>query len=285
MSLFWLGVHNPAFLERTAVPCCIHFGHLRGRRRLPRPLGPVLIDSWGFTELQRNGAYAFTHREYADTVRRCRDEWGDRLVGATVMDWMCEPDVIAGNPEKGFVGTGLSVATHQQLTVNSWVELNSLDGSLPWVPVVQGYAVEDYHRCVELYRSFACTDLTRLPLVGVGSVCRRQKMTEAAVIVQSLYARGLTNLHGFGFKITGLVSRRLRLARYLKSSDSMAWSYDARQAWKYHRRQRCGTGHVSRKTGWVNGCANCLPWALLWRDRLVRLIGRVIRFGTQGLLF
>jgi hypothetical protein len=103
-------------------------------------------------------------------------------------------------------------------------------------------------------------------------------MKEAAEIVQSLYARGLHNLHGFGFKITGLVSKGLRLARYLASSDSQAWSKRARSAWRHDRKRLCGGEHAG-------GCANCLTWALMWRDRLVKRVERVTAQGTQMLLF
>lgn len=261
---FWLGLCNSKDLERTAVPACVNYGRLRGRKKLPVPLGPVFLDSRGFSEIRDHGCYTFSGREYADFVRRCRDEWGEKLVHASIMDWMCEPEMIVGNPAKGVKGTRLTVAVHQQLTVNSWVYLRSIADDLPWVPVIQGYTVGEYHECVDLYERHTTTRLAELPLVGLGSVCRRQGMAEAGGIVRSLYARGLKNLHGFGFKITGLVGRET-CARYLASADSMAWSRAGRWAGQ--------------------GLANSLSYALSWRSELLRRVDRTTRFGTQQLLW
>ncbi len=252
---FWIGLHQPNHLEQTSLPACVSYGRLRGRKSLPRPLGPVFLDSRGFSEIAMHGCYTYDPREYAAFVQRCADQWGEKLRHASIMDWMCEPVMLAK--------TRRSVAQHQQLTVNSWVTLNAINGALPWLPVLQGWSVGDYHDCADLYERHTCTRLADLPLVGLGSVCRRQGMTEAAAIVQSLYARGLTNLHGFGFKITGLVSKQLRLARYLASADSMAWS----------------------RRGRYVGKQNSLPFALAWRDRLIARVERLTAAGTQLLLF
>jgi hypothetical protein len=60
-------------------------------------------------------------------------------------------------------------------------------------------------------------------------------------------------LHAFGVKVAGLS----RYGGYLMSTDSMAWSYAA-------RRTAPLPGHSHRS------CANCLTYALDWRDRLLR---------------
>jgi hypothetical protein len=54
------------------------------------------------------------------------------------------------------------------------------------------------------------------PLVGIGTMCRRQSSAEVERIMRTFAAREL-NLHGFGVKITGLD----RYAEALSSSDSM----------------------------------------------------------------
>jgi hypothetical protein len=72
-------------------------------------------------------------------------------------------------------------------------------------------------------------------------------------------------LHGFGFKTQGL----LVAADHLTSADSLAWSYAA-------RRDRPLPGHnlpgPGRPKGHIN-CANCLEYALLWRDELLTKLG------------
>ena len=100
-------------------------------------------------------------------------------------------------------------------------------------------------------------DLTREPLVGVGSVCRRQATGEIEDIVYSLASLGL-RLHGFGVKVRGLA----RYAGYLASADSLAWSFDARRTDPLP-----GCRHAS--------CANCLRYAAAWRQRMLRRLGAV----------
>jgi hypothetical protein len=142
----------------------------------------------------------------------------------------------------------MSIAVHQARTVANYLELPSLAPDLPFVPVLQGWRRDDYHRCVELYQR-AGVDLAAEPLVGVGSVCRRQASGEIEVIVHSLASMGL-RLHGFGVKAGGLV----RYADCLESADSLAWSFEARRA-----APLAGRRHAN--------CANCLRYAAAWRER------------------
>ncbi len=62
-------------------------------------------------------------------------------------------------------------------------------------------------------------DPTREPVVGVGSVCRRQDTVDAERLVQGLYRLNVLP-HGFGFKKDGLANA----GKYMESADSMAWS-------------------------------------------------------------
>ena len=250
---------------------CVSYGQLRHRKTVPVPGAPVFLDSRGFSEIKQHGRYTFDPLTYATFVRRLRSEWGDKLAHCSIMDWMCEAEML--------VRTGLTIPDHQIRTVQSYFDLTALAPELPWVPVLQGFTLDDYHWCADLYESRG-VNLTHLPLVGIGSVCRRQGMQEAAGIIKSLYARGFRNLHGFGFKLTGLVSKGMRLARYLKSSDSMAWSLLARQEWRHRRVNMCGDPNAHK-----GACNNCLTWALMWRERLVSRVQAVTAGGTQELLF
>jgi hypothetical protein len=129
------------------------------------------------------------------------------------------------------------------------------------IPVLQGYTLDEYLSHVEQYAA-AGVGLPSLPLVGLGSVCRRQGMGEAAAIVRALAVECGLRLHGFGFKTQGLVGRKHGVAPLLASADSLAWSFQGRQRWRHEGRKMCGGDHKG-------GCANCRPWALQWRGRLV----------------
>jgi hypothetical protein len=168
---------------------------------------------------------------------------------------MCEPLVISGGVVAGqrFAGTHLSVAEHQRRTVLNYAQLRDMAPDLPIIPVVQGWERDDYLRCVDLYWSLTGVDITTVPLVGVGSVCRRQGTAEAGRILTALHGCGLHRIHGFGFKILGLTEHGDRLT----SADSMAWSDTARKLRRLSGVAGCTQAHKN--------CANCLPYALRWR--------------------
>ncbi|GAA3621345.1 hypothetical protein GCM10022267_04410 [Lentzea roselyniae] len=251
---FLLGTHQPGWLGKAGVPLFVADPRLRVYKTLPRAAAPWALDSGGFTELQYFGRWTITPAEYVARVRRYRDEIG-HLDWAAPQDWMCEPVVIAGGQfgPLRFVGTHLSVIEHQRRTVDNIAQLRDMAPDLPFVPVIQGYTRDEYLNCVDLYDK-AGFDLTTEPLVGLGSVCRRQATGEAHDIIRALHACGITRLHGFGVKTLGLQ----RYGDLLASADSLAWSRDGR----LKRRPVCGsTRHKN--------CANCLTFALEWRSRLL----------------
>lgn len=226
---FYLGTHETGWLEQLDVPLFISAVRLRKRKRLPRAKGRWALDSGGFSVIGQHGFYPTGPREYAAEVKLWSQEVGG-LEWAAIQDWMCEDVMLAK--------TGKSIEQHQQLTVNSWLALNGINAELPWVPVLQGQTVRDYHRHADLYERHTCTRLASLPRVGIGSVCRRQGTREAGVIVRSLYARGFRNLHGFGVKTLGLTGKN-GYAAYLKSADSLAWSHAGRTMWNWFRVRLC----------------------------------------------
>lgn len=239
---FWLGAHHARWLATAGVPLCVSRRTLTGRRSLPRAAVPWVLDSGGFTELSLHGEWTVPAWQYAAEIRRFRDETG-LLAWAAPQDWMCEPWMLAK--------TGLTVAEHQARTVGNLLDLRAEgEGDLPVIPVLQGWVLADYESCVDRYEK-AGIDLAAEPLVGLGSVCRRQSGAEAAAIVTALAGRGI-RLHGFGFKLDGLRAAAGRLA----SADSMAWSLDA-------RRSPPLPDHTHRS------CANCLAFALRWRERVL----------------
>lgn len=236
----------PSWLARTEVPLFV--ARQRMPKRLPRALGEWALDSGGFSELSRPPhRWGITPAEYVALVRRCRDEIGG-LRWAAAMDHMCEPFILSL--------TGSTVAEHQARTVTNYLELRDLAPELPIVPVVQGFTLDEYLRCVDLYAAHGI-DLADLPLVGLGSVCRRQSTVEAERIVRRLHSEGL-RLHGFGVKVSGLA----RYGHLLASADSLAWSFAARVRVRDGRAPSCDP--TRRKS-----CANCLHFALSWRDDLI----------------
>ena len=245
--LFFLGTHHPHWLRTVEVPLFVSRRALTRYKTLPRrPRGALwALDSGGFTEIAMHGKWVTSAAHYAADVIRYRDEVGGLLFAAP-QDWMCEPDMLKR--------TGLTVREHQARTIRSVEELRSLGA--PVIPVLQGYAPHEYHEHVEAYER-AGFDLRAEPLVGIGSVCRRQNMRVATELVTSIAARGIA-LHGFGFKTLGLRA----CGSSLRSADSLAWSLHAR---KRAPLPEC-TGRHAR-------CNNCPIYALNWRRNLLRSLG------------
>ena len=236
---FWLGTHHPNWLSSMDT-LFVSNRRLTDRKTLPVAKGAWALDSGGFSELSMYGAWRTTPEEYVAKVDRYAAEIGN-LQWAAIQDWMCEPFMLTK--------TGLTLEEHQRRTIGNYERLLTLRPSFSWVPVLQGWQLQDYESHLRQYED-AGFRLTELPLVGIGSVCRRQAMAEAEYIVRTMASYGL-RLHGFGVKLLGLE----RMADVLASADSLAWSYTARRALPlpdcHHR-----------------NCANCPRYAAQWRERV-----------------
>lgn len=202
------------------------------------------MDSGGFTQLHKYGRWTLEPERYVDQVRRAYMEIG-RLDWAAPMDWMCEPSAKAM--------TGLSTGQHQGRTVDNFLVLRGLAPDLPIIPVLQGFELDEYERCADMYAS-AGVDLAAEKVVGLGSVCRRQGTGEIGAITSMLNERGL-KIHGFGVKTQGLAKYSASLA----SADSLAWS----RAGRYER--PCVHGRAVHE-------GNCLTFALEWRKRVLEVL-------------
>jgi hypothetical protein len=190
---FLLGSYQPHWLGLADVPLMVSHRTLARRRTLPRARGPWALDSGAFSEIAAHGAFQTTLCEYVAAVCRYADEIG-RLAWAAPQDWMCEPFMVRR--------TGLDVPAHQRRTIASVLELRSLAPELPWIPVLQGFDLDDYRRHADAYGQVGI-DLVAEPLVGLGSIRRRQATSEIDRIVTTLAGQGL-RLHGFGVKTAGL---------------------------------------------------------------------------------
>lgn len=244
---FFLGIGEHAWMQRLEVPVFI------SRRRLERVknLRPAscdwALDSGGFTELSLHGRWTINAPTYARAVRRYADEIG-RMQFAAPMDAMCESWVL----EKSAAWLGGTVEAHQRWTVDNYCELRTLAADLPFIPVLQGATLSDYLRCAESYYRRGI-DLHTLPLVGLGSVCRREATSEIQEIVTAIASHGI-KLHGFGVKTSGLSKYGSQLA----SADSFAWSFGGRHIRPCPIKPSIGS------------CANCMHHALAWRDNVLQ---------------
>lgn len=251
MKSFYIGTWQVKHIEKTTHPLMVSYRWLKNRKKEIKQKAPLALDSGGFTELEKNGEWTITAQKYTTDVRRLRDEIGLQFDFVAPQDWMCEPHMI----EK----TGLSVKKHQELTVKNYIELKQLAPDLPIIPVLQGFQMDEYKYCFELYLQNGI-DLRNEPLVGLGSVCRRQNTDEIADIIKT-FSTGKYNLkiHAFGIKKGGL----LKSKENITSADSMAWSFRARKDELHSERSHC-----VKLPDCASSCRNCLNFALSWAKRI-----------------
>lgn len=241
---FWIGSPEASWPSRYENKWCVSARTLRSVKRPKRSheRSEVVIDSGGFTELNLHGTWTVPAKQYAAEVKHWISTVGN-IRWAAAQDWMCETVVLNK--------TGLTVKDHQELTVNSFLDLKAIDPDIPWMPVIQGFTAGEYLDCVELYDKSGI-NLVDEPIVGLGSVCRRQATGGIESLVEILFNMGI-KLHGFGLKKTGL----RKMSRWFKSSDSMAWSFKAR------------IENLKLDDCTHRNCANCPKYAMVWAKDLI----------------
>lgn len=252
------------------------------------------LDSGGFTEIQKYGRWRTAPERYVSEIWGWWVAIGAPDFCAP-QDWMCEPPMlkrtayidgvikpclktlVTRNPLPFWMDAGARqltleqvlaacpdltadeeaerVRVHQARTVANLLHLRAIGEGIPFIPVLQGWTAADYLRHVDDYAR-AGVDLTAEPLVGVGSVCRRQGTDEITTLFRALKARGI-RCHGFGLKMSGL----RQSAHDIASADSMAWSFQARA----NGTRLPGCTHLK--------CNNCPRYALAWYKTVLAAAG------------
>lgn len=250
---FYLGTHQPGWLETVAVPWFVSVRRLLDRKRAFPNHVDWIMDSGGFTELSLHGKYVMTEDEYVEQITRFKPR------KAFCQDWMCESFML----EK----TGLTVKEHQERTIKSYIGLVDKSFYQVVAPVLQGYTAQDYVAHVDMHRQ---SGVNMTQLFGVGSVCRRNGSPDEVLhILRSIHAAAPgISLHGFGLKTTCLSDSRV--CELLYSADSMAWSLVGRKM----NGGPNGEPKVCDRLGWsdcqTKACGNCMEFALLWRQQVLR---------------
>lgn len=210
---FFVGLHQPSD-ARHFDAAFVSVNRLRNRKS-NFVVGDWILDSGAFSTILTHGGYPEPVEVYAAQIRRWKD--CGNLLAAVSQDYMCEPSMLAI--------TGLTIADHQRLTIERYDALLHCDTGCYIMPVLQGYAPEDYVSHIRQYGS----RLAHGAWVGVGSVCKRNGNPRAIldVLIAIKTERPDLRLHGFGLKTIALANGVIR--RLLHTADSMAWSFAARK--------------------------------------------------------
>lgn len=209
-----MGLHQPSDCQHFPASF-VSVNRIRNRKG-PFTVGDWIMDSGAFTTIAKFGHYPESVAEYAAQIRRWKGN--GNLLAAVAQDYMCEPHML----EK----TGLTFPEHQRFTIERYDALRAEDTGVYIMPVLQGYAPQDYVSHVRQYGP----RLAHGAWVGVGSICKRNGDPKAVerVLLKIKQERPDLRLHGFGLKSTALGSGLVR--ELLATADSMAWSFAARMA-------------------------------------------------------
>jgi hypothetical protein len=236
MMLFFCGMHHPSDADKVRA-AFVSIRRIRDRKS-SFPCRRVIIDSGAYREIDLHGGYERAPEDYGADCVAWKAKLGRKLLACVAEDYMCEAHMLAR--------TGLSIAEHQRLTILRYDALTAFVRDRVYIlPVLQGYAPEDYAEHVRQYGA----RLKPRMWVGVGSLCKRNADPSAieAVLLAILHVRPDLRLHGFGIKTTALFSPIVR--KVLFSADSMAWSYEAR----FTSRDRNSPAEARRFADRVNG--------------------------------
>lgn len=187
---FFVGLHHPSdakHFDRSFISV-----NTLKNRRSDFQVGEWMMDSGAFRTIQMHGGYPEPVEAYANQVKR----WSTcgKLLAAVTQDYMCEPFMLQI--------TGLSVPDHQRLTVERFDGLLRCETGCYIMPVLQGYAPEEYVQHISQYGE----RLQNGAWVGVGSVCKRNSNPRAILDVLTAIKteRPDLRLHGFGLKTIAL---------------------------------------------------------------------------------
>lgn len=188
----------------------------------------VALDSAGFVSAQL-GDYRWPVEAYVELAAALRPTW------YAAPDYCMEPEVAADKATRmlRLAGTAHNYARCARLA--------SKRGINAPMPVIQGWELGDYLRCIEWLPVFEWPQL-----VGIGSMCRRPiEGPNGVIAIVNALADVLPShcrFHLFGVKQHPLVSTLERVA----SVDSMAWDAAARAERRTGRTMEFRIGHMER---------------------------------------
>jgi len=173
----------------------------------------LFVDSGGFPSSFIHNGYNRSDAEYLFFVKKVKAKF------FALRDYPCEPQLLKKH--------GVTVRDQIHRTLDHHIKLLELferqDINSQPIPVIQGWEVEDYLYCIDMYEEHGLI----FDYMAVGSTCRRQAVKETQQVILAVRDE-LPNikLHAFGVKLSVLNNKAVWDALY--SADSSAWDYWAR---------------------------------------------------------
>jgi hypothetical protein len=176
----------------------------------------IMLDSGGFSFLNRFGDYPFGVDTFVDWYQMMMDANNKKISFISTPDYPCEEEITRTCKLK---------TNYERIiaTVDKAVECYDKHPDVPWMPVIQGYEPSEYEMCLSLYR---CKGI-KPKKFAVGSMCRRTNIKKIEYHIKNLIEYGLKEeIHIFGLCIRGMKSKYL--FDNVDSCDSVAYTYNCK---------------------------------------------------------
>jgi len=188
----------------------------------PKCAKVLFVDSGGFGTIYAHGRYKKTDLQYLAYVKKHKPRY------FALRDYCCEPEVL--RKWNRTVRQHIHMTLDHHLRLLDLVEKISVE-SQP-VPVLQGWELDDYLYCLDLFREHGLIN-GRFDLLGLGTICRKVNLKSCKSILLRLREEipSKIKLHGFGVKLSFL--KDLAVWNALYSVDTVAYDFISR--WKVLR--------------------------------------------------
>ena len=234
------------YIENVMVSAGSLWSTQRGKfiRRNPPEHTRFFLDSGGFSCLNRYRDYPWTPEAYRSLIWHYKPDY------VATMDYPCEPEIKRLIPLGSGEASRALETNYSRIRATVFLAIWLLEQDLPAhttvVPVIQGYTLEEYLTCVDLYEKHGIFDIA--DYFAIGSMCRRWRVEEIAKLVTGIVdyvwsTHPNVRFHLFGLKLSALKNRAIFERAY--SVDSAAWSLNPKRG-KLYVRDPVGAGYLDQ---------------------------------------
>jgi len=235
------------YIENVLVSAGSLWSTQRGKfvRRTPPAHTRFFLDSGGFTCLNRFGDYPWSLEDYLSLIWHYKPDY------VATMDYPCEPEInrriYLGSSEQSKALETNKERIRATVDNATWLLEQDVPAPTTVVPVIQGYTLEEYLSCIDLYERRGVFDI--VDYVAIGSMCRRgaEKEIERLVVALTDYVWSThsdVRFHLFGLKLSAL--KRKAIFDRTHSVDSAAWSLNPGRGGLYAQ------GEDPATNGWLD---------------------------------
>ena len=188
--------------ELGGINVLYSYAHVRKWKEFPNTHGLRMLDSGGFSLINKEGEYPYSFDEYIEFANKWKFDY------VATMDYPCDARVHVSKIQ----------LTHKERILRTVENTAYLIDKIPnLLPVIQGYTIDEYAECIDLMRDAGVLK----DYCAIGSLCLRRSVKDIVNTVNAIH-RLIPNVkfHCFGLKLTSV----FRMGTYLRSFDSAVWS-------------------------------------------------------------